>query len=202
MKWIVGLGNPGKTYACTPHNVGFEVVDLLVSSFGAEWRRRAGFNALVAEIDVTGGRCRLLKPQTYMNLSGLSVAAALRYYRDEPADIAVISDDADLPLGRLRIRGGGSSGGHQGVESLIKCLGTESFARVRVGVGRTQLPGGLREHVLGKFSDQDRRLVDQVVAVAASAARCVLSDGVDMAMNRYNGWTPREGVAGKDEQEG
>jgi PTH1 family peptidyl-tRNA hydrolase len=138
VKLIAGLGNPGESYANTPHNVGFDVVDVLAQRLEAGWKNSSGFHARVARAVYAGETLMLVKPQTFMNLSGTSVAPLLRYYGGEPKDLTVVLDDADLPLGRLRIRAGGSSGGHRGLVSLIESLGTEAFPRVRLGVGREE----------------------------------------------------------------
>ncbi|MDD4102164.1 MAG: aminoacyl-tRNA hydrolase [Kiritimatiellae bacterium] len=192
MKLIAGLGNPGANYANTPHNVGFDVVDLLAARLEAAWKNSSGFNALVARADLSGNGLWLVKPQTYMNLSGLSVAPLLRYYRGSPPDLIVVSDDADLPLGRLRIRASGGSGGHLGVASIIDALASEGFPRIRLGVGRVMPEGGLKSHVLGKFDPERQILVTRMITAAADAVQCLVTKGLDEAMNRYNGWRPEE----------
>jgi len=136
VKVIAGLGNPGREYAQTPHNVGFDVVVMLAERLQAEWRNSRRFQARTARATFAGCECLLVQPQTFMNLSGTSVAAVLRYHGGCPADLVVVLDDADLPLGRLRIRKSGSSGGHRGLASVIDVLGGGDFARVRLGVGR------------------------------------------------------------------
>ena len=191
MKLIAGLGNPGETYANTPHNVGFDVVDLLAQRFEAGWKNSSGFHASVARTTRDGELLLLAKPQTFMNLSGTSVAPLLRYYGGAPGDLTVILDDADLPLGRLRIRASGGSGGHRGLASVIEALGTEAFPRVRLGVGRDER-GGLVGHVLGKFDGDRMVLVRAMVAAAADAAQCLTANGLNEAMNRYNGWSAEE----------
>ena len=191
MKMIAGLGNPGETYANTPHNVGFDVVDLLAQRFEAGWKNSSGFHARVARTTCTDGPLLLAKPQTFMNLSGASVAPLLRYYGGSPSDLTVILDDADLPLGRLRIRTSGGSGGHRGLASVIEALGTEAFPRVRLGVGR-EGQSGLVDHVLGKFDENRIRLVRAMIEAAADAAQCLTENGLNEAMNRYNGWNAEE----------
>ena len=188
---IAGLGNPGETYANTPHNVGFDVVDLLAQRFEAGWKNSSGFHASVARTTRTGELLLLAKPQTFMNLSGTSVAPLLRYYGGAPSDLTVILDDADLPLGKLRIRTSGGSGGHRGLASVIEALGTEAFPRVRLGVGREER-GGLVGHVLGKFDEDRMALVRAMIAAAADAAQCLTANGLNEAMNRYNGWSAEE----------
>lgn len=191
MKVIAGLGNPGATYANTPHNVGFDVVDVLAQRFEAGWKNSSGFHAQVARTAFAGETLMLVKPQTFMNLSGTSVVPLLRYYGGSPDDLTVILDDADLPLGRLRIRASGGSGGHRGLASVIEVLGTEAFPRIRLGVGREE-QGGLTGHVLGKFDETRRALVQELIGTAADAAKCLTEKGLNEAMNRYNGWTAEE----------
>ncbi len=191
MKMIAGLGNPGEAYANTPHNVGFDVVDLLAQRLEAGWKNSSGFHARVARVAVAGEMVWLVKPQTFMNLSGTSVAPLLRYYGGNPADLTVVSDDADLPLGRLRIRASGGSGGHRGLASVIEALGTEAFPRVRLGVGREER-GGLIGHVLGKFGAERLDLVRATIEAAADAVQCLTANGLNEAMNRYNSWSAEE----------
>ena len=191
MKVIAGLGNPGATYANTPHNVGFDVVDVLAKQLEAGWKNSSGFHAQVARTAYAGETLMLVKPQTFMNLSGTSVAPLLRYYGGTPDDLTVIVDDADLPLGRLRIRASGGSGGHRGLASVIEVLGTEAFPRIRLGVGREE-QSGLTGHVLGKFDETRRELVQELIGTAAEAVKCLTEKGLNEAMNRYNGWTAEE----------
>ena len=193
MKMIAGLGNPGTAYANTPHNVGFDVVDELAQRLGAGWKNSSGFHAHVARTAYAGETLMLVKPQTFMNLSGTSVAPLLRYYGGEPRDLTVVLDDADLPLGRLRIRTSGSSGGHRGLASVIEALGTEAFPRVRLGVGREERRG-LVDHVLGKFDEQRLTLVRATVEAASDAVLCLIAHGLSESMNRYNGWSATDAV--------
>ncbi len=185
MKVIVGLGNPGPEYDNTPHNVGFDVVSLLAERLAAEWRRSTRFQARLARV---GTEWLLVQPWTFMNLSGTSVAPVLRYHGCEPAELVVVLDDADLPLGRLRLREAGGSGGHRGLASIIEALGTEAFPRVRLGVGRAAAEDGLVGHVLGKFDPARRAVARRLVAAAADAVQCVAEQGMAEAMNRFNGW--------------
>ena len=193
MKVIAGLGNPGESYANTPHNVGFDVVDVLAKRLETEWKNSSGFHARVARATCAGQALMLVKPQTFMNLSGTSVAPLLRYYGGEPHDLTVVLDDVDLPLGRLRIRTSGGSGGHRGLASVIEALGTEAFPRVRLGVGREER-SGLVGHVLGKFDGDRMVLVRAMIAAAADAAQCLTTNGLNEAMNRYNGWSAEEAL--------
>jgi len=188
VKVIAGLGNPGPEYRDTPHNVGFDVVALLAERLAVEWRSSARFQARLARVDRGGETWLLTQPQTFMNLSGTSVAPLLRYHNCDPGDLVVVLDDADLPLGRLRIRADGGSGGHRGLASVIEALGTESFARVRLGVGREMTAdGGLVEHVLGRFDPARRQTAQHMVATAADAVECLVATSVAEAMNRFNG---------------
>jgi len=191
VKLIAGLGNPGATYANTPHNVGFDVVDLLAERFEAGWKSSSGFRARVARAHRAGEPLLLAKPQTFMNLSGSSIAPLLRYYGGTPAELTVILDDADLPLGTLRIRASGGSGGHRGLASIIEALGTETFARIRLGVGR-DARGNLIGHVLHKFDEERMILIRATTAAAADAAQCLTDKGLNEAMNRFNGWSAAE----------
>ena len=191
MKVIAGLGNPGAQYANTPHSIGFEVVDAIAREIGAEWKASASFKGELATGMFAGQKVLLLKPMTYMNLSGDSVAPVVRYHNATPADLLVISDDIDLPVGRIRIRVGGSAGGHNGLKSIIERVGTQAFTRLRVGVGRdahdrSEVIG----HVLGKFDPATRAVMDQVVPAAVKAAAAILSTTPQAAMNAWNGWAP------------
>ncbi|MFO7937843.1 MAG: aminoacyl-tRNA hydrolase [Kiritimatiellia bacterium] len=187
MKVVAGLGNPGKKYDNTPHNIGFNVVDLLAEKLSASWKNHANFRVCAAKTTWKGTQLLLVKPQTFMNLSGTGIAPLMRYYRCTPEDLTVVIDDADLPLGRLRIRAKGGSGGHNGLASVITHLGTEEFARVRVGVGR-ETPGGLIRHVLNRFTDKQSEMAANSVVTAAKAVLCLLENGLTESMNRYNGW--------------
>lgn len=187
MKVIAGLGNPGEGYANTPHNVGFDVVDVLAKRLDTAWKNSSGFHARVARTVYAGQALMLVKPQTFMNLSGTSVVPLLRYFGGEPQDLTVVLDDADLPLGRLRIRTAGGSGGHRGLASVIESLGTEAFSRVRLGVGREER-GDLVGHVLGKFDENRQNTVRATVEAAADAVMCLIENGLNESMNRFNGW--------------
>ena len=192
MKIIVGLGNPGAQYENTPHSVGFEAVDAIAASVGAAWEEKRQFKCLMARGTFAGQQVMLVKPQTYMNLSGESVAPVVKYHNATPADLLVIQDDIDLPLGRLRVRKGGSCGGHNGIRNIIERLGTPDFARLKLGVGKDR--ENVIAHVLGKFSPDARQVVDKVVAAAVGAAEAILRQGPDRAMNAYNGWSADGGA--------
>lgn len=186
MKVLVGLGNPGAQYANTPHSVGFEAIDAIAASCGATWEEKRQFKCLMAKANFAGVPVMLVKPQTFMNLSGDSVAPVVKYNNVTSTDLLVIQDDIDLPVGRMRIRKGGSCGGHNGIRSIIERLGTPDFARLKLGVGKDK--DDVVAHVLGKFDPVTRKTMDTVVAEAVKAAALVLTDGPDRAMNAYNGW--------------
>ncbi|MFP4055900.1 MAG: aminoacyl-tRNA hydrolase [Candidatus Brocadiia bacterium] len=184
MKVVVGIGNPGTRYQGTRHNLGARVVDRLADEAGIPIRRRR-FHALVGEGQMGTRRVLLVKPQTYVNLSGSAVAPLLRWHRCSPEDLLVVCDDLDLEPGSLRLRARGSSGGHKGLQSIIECLGTDAFARLRMGIGRG--PGDDPvAHVLGRFTPQEQTIVGPAVDAAAEAVRCWLDHGVRDAMNEVN----------------
>ena len=187
MKIIVGLGNPGVQYANTPHSVGFEAVEAIAASIGAAWELKKSYNALLARGTFAGQSVLLVKPQTYMNLSGESVAPLVKYSNAKPSDLLVIQDDIDLPVGRIRVRKNGSCGGHNGIRNIIELLGTQDFIRLKLGVGKDR--SDVIAHVLGKFDPTARRTMDLVVAEAVKAAAAILKGGPDRAMNLYNGWS-------------
>ena len=186
MKIVAGLGNPGAQYANTPHSVGFEVVDALAAAAGVAWDERRQFKCLMARVMIAGQPVLLVKPQTFMNLSGESIAPVVKYHNATAADLLVVHDDIDLPLGRMRIRKGGSCGGHNGVRNIIERLGTQDFARLKLGVGKDR--SNVVGFVLGKFHPDARKVMDLVVAEAAKAVSAVVSQGADSAMNAFNSW--------------
>ncbi len=185
MKLVVGLGNPGRRYAGTRHNVGFDVLDLLAGRHRLEWESAPrGIDALIARDraqDVT-----FAKPLTFMNLSGHAVLGLLQFYKIELPDFFVVVDDVNLELGRLRTRAVGSAGGHNGLKSVIAALGTEDFARLRIGVGRGDARRDLADHVLAKFEPEERPDVAETVGRAADAVELFVAEGVTPVMNRYN----------------
>ena len=191
MKVIVGLGNPGAQYENTPHSIGFEAVDAIAASMGATWQEKKQFSCLMARGTFAGQQVILAKPQTYMNLSGNSVAPLVKYNNATAADLLVIQDDIDLPVGRMRIRKTGSCGGHNGIRNIISALGTTAFTRLKLGVGKDKTD--VVAHVLGKFDPATRKTMDVVVAEAVHAAELILTQGPDKAMNVYNGWSATNG---------
>lgn len=178
---IVGLGNPGRDYAETRHNVGFMVLERLARRFNVEWKLDKARKGELA----AGPGVLLVKPQTFMNSSGECVGPLMRYFKFQPEQVLVIYDDISFPVGTLRLRTGGSAGGHNGMKSLIAHLGTEKFPRIRVGIsapGQKNMVG----HVLGKFAPDERLLLEESLDKAAEAAFVALKEGVEMAANRFN----------------
>jgi len=187
LRLIVGLGNPGAEYARTRHNAGFMLVDLLAQRWQASWRAERKFQSSLARAERGTSRVLLCEPQTFMNASGEAVAAVMRFYQPPPGNLLVIVDDADLPLGEIRLRPGGGSGGHHGLESLAQHLGTKGFARLRIGIGRQNAARAITGHVLGRFDAAEATVMDQVLATAASQVECWLDAGVQKAMSEFNG---------------
>ena len=184
MKIVAGLGNPGAQYASTPHSVGFEAADAIAATCGAAWEEKRRFKCLWAEARIGAERVVLVKPLTFMNLSGESVAQVLRYSNCGISDLIVVHDDIDLPLGRLRVRLGGSCGGHNGVRNIIERAGSDAFVRVKIGVGKDA--SNVIGYVLGKFSPEARKVADRAVEAAAKAVVKVVTDGPSAAMNEFN----------------
>jgi PTH1 family peptidyl-tRNA hydrolase len=195
VKLIVGLGNPGQEYRETRHNVGFMVADLLVSRWRVDNQWREKFDALQIKTMVGEEAVIVAKPLTFMNLSGQSVAATAGFFKIEPADVFVITDDVALPLGRLRARRDGSAGGHNGFKSIIQQLGTQAFPRMRVGVGRGDGDRDLSNHVLGRFEASERDTVSAALLRAAEASEMFIADGIERVMNAFNAATEKEGSA-------
>ncbi|MGA9384025.1 MAG: aminoacyl-tRNA hydrolase [Candidatus Sulfotelmatobacter sp.] len=186
MKLIVGLGNPGIEYQFTPHNVGFLSVDRIASERGVEIRNRQ-CRALTARIQVGDESVLLAKPETYMNLSGVSVRELVAEYEVKPeADLIVIQDELDFPLGTLRIHTGRSSAGHNGIESIIGALGTQDFLRIRIGVAPERKVQDGQSYLLSPFRKADLTVVDGMLDTAAEAVKAILTDGAAAAMNRFN----------------
>ena len=187
MKLVIGLGNPGTKYQGTRHNIGFELVDRLArGGRGATFSRK--FEAQVAEIEIDYHRVLLLKPETFMNLSGRSVGQAVRFYKIEPPDILVVCDDLALPVGKMRIRPGGSDGGQKGLRDIAAHLGTDQFPRLRIGIGE-QGDQDAADYVLSRFRSPERALVDDTLILATQAVAVWVTQGIDQAMNRFNGPT-------------
>ncbi len=186
-KLIAGLGNPGKDYARTRHNIGFSVVDEVASSFNLSIDR-SRFSSRYAKAKIKGNNVFLLKPMTYMNRSGNAVSQFISYYKIAVPDIIVVHDDMDLETGRIRIARNRGHGGHNGVRSIIDMLGSRDFTRIRMGVGHPRgSAGNVTKHVLGNFSSEEAVIVDQCIETAADACIMILEKGVSSAMNFYNG---------------
>jgi PTH1 family peptidyl-tRNA hydrolase len=182
---IVGLGNPGRRYAGTRHNAGFEVVDRLAQQWSAAFAGGKG-EYLVATAHIAAGRVLLAKPTTFMNLSGHAVQGLTAFYRVEMERLLLVSDDVNMQLGSIRLRPGGSSGGHKGLEDVIYQLGRDDFARLRIGVGSERMPPDLTGFVLEPFRSEERSVIDETIALAAEAVETWLESGLDEAMNRFN----------------
>jgi PTH1 family peptidyl-tRNA hydrolase len=186
---IIGLGNPEKKYDKTRHNIGFEAIDRLAARWQWSWKENKRFQALIAEgISPQSHRICLLKPLTYMNRSGQAARAAIDWYKFNPEATLVIYDDMDLPLGRIRLRLSGSSGGHNGMKSLIAHLGTQNFPRLRIGIGKAHQKDTIA-HVLGQFAPDEHPLVDRACDLSLKAIECSLKGGIEKAMSLYNSQT-------------
>lgn len=186
MKLIVGLGNPGKRYVRTRHNAGYRVVEALAVRYDARFHRSWRAKARTAKCHVEGESLLLAKPETFMNLSGVSVAALMRRKGFDVADLIVVFDDVDLDVGQLRVRPKGGAGGHNGLRSVIREVGSEVFTRVRLGVGRCPPRMNLADYVLSDFLAEEEKIIEETVGKAVDAVECVLRDGTEAAMNRFN----------------
>ncbi len=185
MKLVAGLGNPGRDYAGTRHNIGFGVIARISDKYNIPLTGKE-HKAVCGKGMIGGEKVILAQPQTFMNLSGECVRSLVDYYKLESEDIIIAYDDIDLEVGQLRIRSKGSAGGHNGIKNIISHLGTNEFPRVKVGVGGKPEGGDLVRHVLGRFSREDEKVIGEVLDVAVEAVETILSDGVEAAMNRYN----------------
>jgi PTH1 family peptidyl-tRNA hydrolase len=185
VKAVLGLGNPGRKYARTRHNLGFAVVDRIAAEHRISIKTEK-CRSLMGEWQAGSERILLAKPQTYMNLTGAAVAEVLRYFPVTSGDLVVICDDLDLPLGRIRIRARGGAGGHRGLQSILETVGDENFLRVRIGIGRP--PAGVEptDYVLQRFTEEELETVDQSVGRAAEAVDCLLIEGTSRAMEKFN----------------
>ena len=187
IRLIVGLGNPGEKYAETRHNAGFMVLDELLGKLRGTFSEKLYHNAILWEGSCKGSKLFVLKPLTFMNASGEAVELIVRKNNISPEEIVLVFDDMDLPLGRIRIRtGGGSSSGHNGVESVQQKLRSADFSRVRVGIGRGE-SGSQIDHVLSEFTDKEKKIFTQAVKLSADALKLILYRGIGKAMNAYNG---------------
>ena len=183
---VVGLGNPGSQYEATRHNVGFRAVDALAKEAGGKIDR-AKFQALTAQATVGGVRVLLMKPQTYMNLSGVAIKQAADFYKVPPERVLVLFDDIDLDVGRLRIRRNGSAGGHNGIKSIISSLGSQEFPRIKIGVGAKPHPDcDLADWVLSRFTLAEQKLLDPAIEHAAEAVPVIFTQGIERASSQFN----------------
>jgi len=191
MNLIIGLGNPGRGYANNRHNVGFICLNHFTRTQCIRFDKKQG-RARIGIGEVAGSKVVIARPQTYMNLSGQSVSRLVRKFDINLADLLVIHDDLDLPLGKIRIRQGGGSGGHKGVDSIITCLGNQDFLRLRVGIGRPTTPfaeiseADIIAYVLSDFNADEKQTITQVIPRVSEAILCLLTEGLTAAMNRYN----------------
>jgi len=196
---IVGLGNPGADYYRTRHNAGFLLVERLAGLWDAPWTYEKRFNARLARAERAGASVLLCQPQTYMNTSGEAVGAVARFYRVPMSRLLLAVDDADLPLGEIRLRPGGGSGGHHGLESVEQQLGTREYARLRIGIGRESGAREITNYVLGRFSSTETPLVDTVLTVASRQMECWLEAGIQKAMSQFNGTVAGPEHEGKEQ---
>ena len=187
VEWLlVGLGNPGDKYDNTRHNVGFAAIDQLAEELKVPVQKLK-YRALTQTVELGGAKVLLMKPITYMNLSGEAVGEAARFFKIPADHVLVLSDDVSLPVGKLRIRKGGSAGGHNGLKSIIQHLGTDQFPRVKIGVGEKPHPDyDMADWVLGKFTGEDLKTITQAIQRAGKAAECYIQNGPDKAMNQFN----------------
>jgi peptidyl-tRNA hydrolase, PTH1 family len=181
IRLVAGLGNPGPEYAATRHNVGFVVVDRLAADLETTWQKSAKWEALTAK----SGNVLLMKPMCYMNHSGWSLRAVADFYKIEPQQILVVLDDLALPLGRIRLRAEGGTGGHNGMESILARFGTERIPRLRIGIGAAPQEGAV-DYVLGHFFDEEKPVIRSVIERAVEAVKCVIDNGLVSAMNKFN----------------
>lgn len=187
LRLIVGLGNPGAEYAKTRHNAGFMLVELLATRWRAVWVAERKFQSRMARTEQAGRRMVLCEPQTFMNLSGEAVGSVFKFYQLSLGQLLVVVDDADLPLGEIRLRPGGSSGGHHGLESIEQHLGSREYARLRIGIGRQDGAREITSHVLGRLSKVELAVLDKVLTRAADQVDCWLAHGLQKAMSQFNG---------------
>lgn len=186
MYLIVGLGNPGRQYEATRHNMGFDTVDCLIEKHNVP-QGGVKFNAMYGKGIIGGDKAILMKPLSFMNLSGGPVRDMVNFFKIDPEkELIVISDDIDLEPGQLRIRKQGSAGGHNGLKDIIQKLGTQNFVRIKIGVGAKPQGWDLADHVLSRFTDSERKLVDEAIREAADAVEKIIAQGPDAAMNEYN----------------
>ena len=186
VSWIVAfLGNPGPQYENTRHNAGFMAGDALSKEKGVAINK-SRFRALTGLWELEGQKVLLMKPQTFMNLSGEAVRQAADYYKIPPERIIIVSDEMSLPTGKIRVKPSGSAGGHNGLKNVIACLGSSEFPRIRIGVGRGASPEEMKDYVLGSFSQEDSKLIKEAAARAAAAVESIILNGCEATMNKFN----------------
>lgn len=187
MKWIVGLGNPGSTYEKTRHNVGFMALDELASRHGIKWTPSSKCKAVIGEGNILGTKVVLIKPMTYMNLSGEAVRAYMDYYKVKLEDMIVIYDDMDTEIGKIRLRYQGSAGGHNGIKSIIQHTGTQTFDRIRMGISRPEPGHAIVDYVLSTFAKKDKEPLQQMIERTCDACEYSLGHTFEQTMAKYNG---------------
>jgi len=203
MKLLVGLGNPGAEYVRTRHNAGFMAIDLLAERHGQGQVARSKFNAMLLDVPVNGQRCLLMKPVTYMNRSGQAIAEAARFYKLDPAkDVLVLVDDVALPCGTVRLKASGGAGGHNGLTDIARKLGSENYARLRIGIDEKPPMMRLEDYVLGRFTEEQIDRLAPALKQAADAAEGFVAEGIDAAMNNFNTKTASSGWGKPAESEG
>ena len=188
MKLIVGLGNPDLQYEFTRHNIGFRIIDNLAREIGIEFKRVKSYDSLISRGKLMNHNLILVKPQTYMNLSGKSVSKIISYYRISFLELLIVYDDLNLELGQIRIKGRGSAGGHKGVESIIQYLNSEDIPRLRIGIGKPAINSNFdyASYVLSNFNNNEKDKISEVIQLSTEAIKTVIEDGLEKAMRRYN----------------
>jgi PTH1 family peptidyl-tRNA hydrolase len=184
---IVGLGNPGAEFAKTRHNAGFLLVEKLAAKWKCDWTSERKFEARIAKSDRSGRKVLLCEPQTFMNLSGETVGALVKFYQLPLKQVLVAVDDANLPFGEIRLRASGSSGGHHGLESIEQHLASREFPRLKIGIGRADGAREITNYVLGKFDSTENKLLEKVLDRASGQIECWLDGGIEKAMSQFNG---------------
>jgi PTH1 family peptidyl-tRNA hydrolase len=185
---VVGLGNPGLQYEFSRHNIGFRIIDNLAREIETEFKKVKSYDSLISRGKINNHDLRLVKPQTYMNLSGKSVNKIVSYYRISFQDLLIVYDDLNLELGQIRIRKRGSAGGHKGVESIIQYLNSEDIPRLRIGIGKTSINSNFdyASYVLSNFNDNEKDKISEVIQLSTEAIKTVIEDGLEKAMRKYN----------------
>jgi len=188
LKVVVGLGNPGLQYEFSRHNIGFRIIDNLAREIETEFKKVKSYDSLISRGKINNYNLRLVKPQTYMNLSGKSVNKIVSYYRISFQDLLIVYDDLNLELGQIRIRKRGSAGGHKGVESIIQYLNSEDIPRLRIGIGKPSINSNFdyASYVLSNFNDKEKDKISEVIQLSTEAIKTIIEDGLEKAMRKYN----------------